>query len=61
MPTNKEYRKHENGEKIMELLSDIIDDCDEAKDNVRYLLKLEETKNILTETRKKLDFIIKSL
>jgi Asp-tRNA(Asn)/Glu-tRNA(Gln) amidotransferase C subunit len=40
MSTNKEYRKHPNGEDIMSKLSDIIDLVDDAKEDFRYLENL---------------------
>lgn len=61
MSSNKEYRKHEYGEDIMEALSDIVDYCDDAKDNVRYLENLEEVVTMLVEARKKIDFIIEKI
>lgn len=61
MSNNKEYRKHEYGEEILYWLSDMIDDIDDCKENIRYWDNIEGTRNLLLKIKNKLNFIIEKL
>lgn len=61
MKSNKEYRKDPNIESAMCSFSDIVDLCDECKDNLRYISNLTDVKNNIQKIKSIINDIEKSL